>query len=148
MVADYFYLAAQTYLDQQNCFRALLYCTYAKAIYKKCAPNHPNLSEILSLMARTYEAQRDFVRAEEYDRMAVQHAVACRDNVNPMLLAIYYDNYGKDCCRTHDFVEAFKSWAKARELRCHLIKKRKERRISDIDFYFNFQKSSKRRSSI
>jgi tetratricopeptide (TPR) repeat protein len=148
MVADYFYLAARTYLDQRNYFRALLYCVYAKAMYKKCVPNHPNLSEILSLMARIYEAQSDFVRTKEYDRMAVQHAVACRNNINPMLLAIYYDNYGKICCRTHDFAKAFRSWAKARYLRCHLIKKRKERRTSDIDFYLNFQKLSKRRASI
>jgi tetratricopeptide (TPR) repeat protein len=148
MVADYFHLAAQTYLDQKNYYRALLYCTYAKAIYRKSTPDHPNLSEILSVMARTYEAQLNFVRTDEYDLKTVQHAVACSDNVIPALLATYYDNHGRDCYRTHNFSEAFKSWGTAKNFRRHLVKKQKERRTSDIYFYFDFQKIYKRRSSV
>ena len=148
MVADCYHLAAKTYLDQRNYTRALLYCTYAKAIYKKCTPYHPNLSEILSLMARTYEFTLNFARTNECDRKAVQHAIACGNNTNPMLLATYHDNHDRNCYRAQKYVQAFKSWGIARDLRLHLAKKKRERCTSNIDFYLNVQQSDKRRYSI
>ncbi|CAF3155370.1 unnamed protein product, partial [Rotaria sp. Silwood2] len=148
MVADCFYNAAKTHLDQKNYSRAILYCVYAKYIYKKRTPNHSNLSEILSLMGRIYEAQVDYRHSneydrhrKEYDRQALQHAIACGDNANPLLVATYYDRQGENYYRTKQYVEAFNSWGTARELRLRLIRIRKERRTSNLDFYLDLHKS-------